>query len=93
VTPYVFVDSTLSPGEPISGARGETFEADAVDLDPSRVTSCVTTELPQSEQTAFEILGGPNGAVRYTVIVTSQAGGQLLVQVAGDGTIVAVDPV
>ena len=91
VTPYVFVDSTLSPGEAISGAQGATFEWSAVDIDPARVTSCVVAELPESEQTAFEILGGPDGLVQYTVIVTSQAGGQLLVEVAGDGTIIAVD--
>ena len=56
--------------------------------------SAVTTELPTSRHDAFVIEGGPDGAVRYSIIVTSAVGGgQLIVQVDPDGTVLEVDPV
>ena len=92
-TPYVYVDGTLTADEPLPGASGSTFTTDALSFDPRRVTGCVAVELPESEPTVFEVVGGPNNAVRYSVAVASTAGGQLVVEVAGDGTILSVDPV
>ena len=92
-TPYVFVGDALTGGEPVAGASGNTFAADRVDLDPRLVISCVQAQLPDSTPTAFEIVGGPDGAVRFSVVMTSQAGGHLVVEVSRDGSVVAVDPV
>lgn len=92
VTAYVYVGGVLT-SQPVGEADGATFRAEALELDPDLVTSRVTRELSTSRQDAFEILGGPEGTVLYSIIVTSAAGGQLIVQVSGDGTIGAVDPV
>jgi hypothetical protein len=93
VTAYAYVAGVLTSEDLTGAAEGTTFRAGALDFDPARVTSAVSAELPTSRQEAFEILGGPDGMVLYSVIVTSAAGGQLIVEVASDGTIVAVDPV
>lgn len=92
VTPYVYVDGELSSDDAVE-AEGNTFTADAVDIDPLRVTSCVAAELAGSAQDAFIVEGGPQGAVRFSVLVTSQAGGQLVVGVDGVGAVLSVDPV
>jgi hypothetical protein len=93
VTPYVFVDGELSARDP-SPAEGATFDRDALDdLDPERVTGQVSAELPDSIQDAFVVEGGLDGTVRYSLVVSSSAGGQLLVVVAGDGTVLSVDTV
>lgn len=92
-TPFVYVDGTLTSGDPLDGASGHSFTADRVDFDAQRVTSCVTSELPDSVPTAFEVVGGRDGAVRYSVLVTSKVGGQLVVEVGPDGIVIAVDPV
>jgi hypothetical protein len=90
--PFVFLQDELNSQEP-KAAEGNTFAASAVDFDPQTVTSCVADELPQSQATAFEVLGGPGGAVGYSVIVNSPEGGQLVVAVDGDGHVLSVDPV
>lgn len=91
VVPYVWVDGALTH-DAGSSAQGNTFAASALDFDPQKVVSCVVAQLPGSSIDAFVIEGGPEGAVRYTVITTSAQGGQLVVQVAGDGSVIAVDP-
>jgi hypothetical protein len=91
--PFVFVGDALSSDVALTGASGNTFSGDDLDFDPRLVTSCVMAELPESVPTAFEIVGGPDATLRYSVLVTSQAGGQLIVEVTGTGTIVSVDPV
>jgi hypothetical protein len=93
VTAFAYVAGVLTSEDLTGAAEGTTFRADALNFDPARVTDAVSAELPTSRQDAFEILGGPNGAVIYSVIVTSSAGGQLIVEVGPDGTIAAVDPV
>ena len=92
VIPYTYVDGELSAAEP-SDAEGNTFDAAAIDFDPSSVTQRVTEELAGSTQDAFVIEGGPDGAIRRTVVVTSEAGGQLLVVVGPDGAVISVDAV
>lgn len=89
--PYAFARGQLTAEEP-SPAQGNAFTADALDLDPARVTACVSAELPSSTPEVFVVEGGPGGAVRYVVVTSSVAGGQLLTEVTGDGTIVGVQP-
>lgn len=91
-TPYSFSDGTLT-GQPATPATGNTFAADALQFDPQRVLSCVVDQLPGSNLTAFVVEGGPGGAVRYTVVITSEQGGQLVVEVSGTGQVLSVDPV
>lgn len=93
VIPYVFVDGELAARD-ASPAQGATFGRDALDdLDPATVTDQVSADLPDSVQDAFVMEGGADGSVRYSVVVSSLAGGQLLVIVAGDGTVLSVEAV
>jgi hypothetical protein len=91
-TPYSFSTGVLS-GQPATPATGNTFAADALQFDPQRVLSCVIGQLPGSSLTAFVVEGGPAGAVRYSVVVGSEQGGQLVVEVSGTGQVLSVDPV
>lgn len=91
VTPYAYVGGELSSEEPITGATGNTFVADSIDIDPARVLSCVASELPSSRVELFFIEGGPQGAVRYSVLTSNDQGGQLLVEVTGQGLVVGVE--
>lgn len=92
VTPYAFSRGELT-AQPATAADGNRFAAAAVQIDPQRVLSCVVGQLPSSMVTAFVVEGGPNGVVRYTVVVTSEQGGQLVVEVSGTGQVLSVDPV
>ncbi len=91
-TPYSFSAGTLT-GQPATPATGKTFGAEALRFDPQRVLSCVFDQLPGSTLTAFVVEGGPSGAVRYSVVVGSEQGGQLVVEVLGTGQVLSVDPV
>lgn len=92
VQPWVYFDGELTSqeGQP---AQGNTFAASALTFDPATVLDGVVDELPTSIFDAFIVEGGQGGVVRYTVVVTSTAGGQLLVTVGPDGDVLAVDPV
>jgi hypothetical protein len=92
VQPFVFLAGELNSSD-LQPAQGNTFVASALDFDPQKVTSCVADELPESSATAFEIIGGDDGAISYSLIVDSPNGGQLVVAVAGDGRVLSVDPV
>ena len=92
VTPYAFSRGELT-AQPASPADGNRFAADAVQIDPQRVLSCLVEQLPSSMITAFVVEGGPNGAVRYSAVVASEQGGQLVVEVSGTGQVLSVDPV
>jgi len=92
VTPYVYSKGTLS-SDASRPATGNSFPASVIDIDPQSVTSCISGQLPTSTQDLFLIQGGADDAVRYGVLVTSQAGGQLLVEVSGTGVVLGVDPV
>jgi len=91
VTPYAFSRGELT-AQPASPADGNRFAADAVRIDPQRVLSCLVEQLPSSVLTAFVVEGGPNGMVRYSVVVASEQGGQLVVEVSGSGQVLSVDP-
>jgi hypothetical protein len=90
VTAWVYLDGELSSEELTGTPEGATFRADAVAFDPDTVLDTVGTELPTTRQDAFEILGGPDGVVKYSVIATSAAGGQLIIQVGPEGNIIEV---
>lgn len=89
--PWVYLDGEVSSteGQPASGF---TFVADALDFDPETVLGNLQFELPQSSADLFFIEGGEGGIVRYSVAVTSQQGGQLVVVVGPDGAVLSVDP-
>ncbi len=89
--PWVYLDGDLSSTEGIE-ASGFTFSAEALDFDPDTVLSKLQAELPQSSADLFFVEGGEGGIVRYSVAVTSQQGGQLVVVVGPDGTVQSVDP-
>ena len=92
-TPFVFGAGELSAGDALEGASGSTFGGAAVQFDPLRVMSCVSAELPDSTPDVFEVVGGPGGAVQLSVLTSSTAGGQLLINLGPSGAILAVDPV
>jgi hypothetical protein len=89
--PWVYLDGELSSTEGRE-ASGFTFVAGALDFDPEKVLSKLEAELPQSSADLFFVEGGQDGIVRYSVAVTSQQGGQLIVVVGPDGTVQSVDP-
>ncbi len=88
--PWVWLDGVLTSreGQPAQGAR---FVAAALTFDPARLLATVAAQLPMSALDAVEIVGGADGAVQYTVVATSQEGGQLLVVVGPDGAVVSVE--
>ena len=88
---WLYLDGDLTSKEP-EPAAGNTFKADALDFDPAVVLSKITTDLPDATADLFLVEGGPNGSVRYTVVMTSSKGGQLLVVVGPDGDVVEVNP-
>ena len=92
-TAWVFLDGELSSEELEGTADGATFRADALDFDPATVLATVTSELPTTRLDVFEVLGGPEGTVGYTIVATSAAGGQLLITVAADGSVIEANPV
>jgi hypothetical protein len=89
--PWVYFDGSLSSSDPAE-ATGFSFAASALDFDPDKVLAKLQAELPQSSPDLFFIEGGEGGVVRYSVAVTSQQGGQLIVVVGPDGTVQSVDP-
>lgn len=87
---WVYLDGELSSteGQP---AQGFTFRADALDFDDDTLLDTVADQLPESALDVVEIVAGPAGDVRYTVVVTSPQGGQLLVVVGPDGAVLSVE--
>ncbi len=91
--PYVFLDGELQPPAPtLTGASGNTFTADDVDFDDDSILDTVAVELPDATIEALSIEGTAEGAARYVVTVTSTQGGVLAITVAGDGSVLEVDP-
>jgi hypothetical protein len=90
VTPWAYQDGSLSSA-PAQAAQGATFQGEAVAFDPEQILGEVRAQLPDAVLRALEIIGGPNASVRYTVVLVSSSGGQILAEVAADGTIIGVD--
>jgi hypothetical protein len=89
--PWVYFDGQLSSTEG-SSASGFSFPGSALDFDPAKVLSKLQAQLPDSSPDLFFVEGGAGGIVRYSVAVTSKQGGQLIVVVGPDGTVISVDP-
>jgi hypothetical protein len=90
VQPWVYLDGELSSTEG-RDASGFSFAAAALKFDPDKVLSRLQAELPKSRPDVFVVEAGKDGTVRYSVAVTSQQGGQLVVVVGPDGTVQSVD--
>ena len=88
--PWVYFDGELSSTEG-APASGFTFDSSALDFDPDNILRKLQIELPQSSPDLFFIEGGEGGTVRYSVVVTSSQGGQLVVVVGPDGAVQSVD--
>ena len=93
VTPYVYVGGELSAEDPLPVESGSAFPASALAIDPQRVLSCITDQLPDSGLDVFFVEANADGAVRYTVLTTNAQGGQLTIEVTGAGLVLAVDAI
>ncbi len=85
---WLYLDGELSSQEP-QKAAGDTFTAADLTFDPATVLAKVATDLPGSALDLF-FATAPGGTVQYRLVVTSQAGGQLIVQLAADGEVLEV---
>jgi hypothetical protein len=92
VTPYVYVGGEVSSQEPLDGAQGFTFFAESITIDDQRVLSCIVRDLPESTLEVF-FVEGAEGGVRYTALTGNELGGQLTVEVNGQGLVLAVETV
>ena len=93
VTPFAYVGGELSSQAPLPVESGSAFPASALAFDPQRVLSCVVAESPASTPEVFFVEANADGAVRYTVLTTNSQGGQLTIEVAGQGLVLAVDAI
>jgi hypothetical protein len=93
VTPYVYVGGELSAEAALPVESGSAFPASALAIDPQRVLSCITDQLPDSGLDVFFVEANADGAVRYTVLTTNSQGGQLTIEVTGAGLVLAVDAI
>jgi hypothetical protein len=91
VTPYVYVGGELAPAGRPASASGSTFAADSVAFEPT-ILDAVAEELPEADLSVFTIVGGPDGAVQYSVDVQSERGGTLTVVLGPDGAVQSVGP-
>ena len=91
VQPWVYLDGELTSTEGRE-ATGFSFARSALDFDPDRVLSRIQAELPQARPDVFFVEGGKGGIVQYSVAVTSQQGGQLVVIVGPGGEVQSVAP-
>jgi hypothetical protein len=91
-TSYVYrPDGSLDPPIGPAAAEGETFGADAIEVDEGSVLDDVLAELAESIALAFAVTGTGDGAVQYQVLLQSLRGGRLAVYVDGDGAILGSD--
>jgi hypothetical protein len=90
VQPWVYIDGQLSAQDG-QDAQGHTFPKTAVSFDATTILDQVRLQLPQSHPDAFIVEGGENGAVRYSLVLTSIQGGQLVVVLGPDGTVLSVE--
>jgi hypothetical protein len=88
--PWVYLNGELSAQDG-QDAQGHTFARNAVTFDSATILGQVKEQLAQSHPDAFIVEGGDNGAVRYSVVLTSVQGGQLVVILGPDGTVLSVE--
>lgn len=77
--------------EPIDGApEGATFPGDAIDIDPGSIFDQLDEELDDPEIVDFATVGAGGDDVVHDATVQSDGGGVLLVLLAADGEVLAV---
>ncbi len=86
---FTYVDGTVA-SKPAGAASGHTFAGSALHLDATHLLDRVRTQLPGSVIEGVEIVGGPAGTTRITVIVHSPTGTTMLVVVDPTGSVVSV---
>ena len=91
VQPYVYLEGKLVTGPGQAGAGGATFAGSAVQFHADTMFDDVRASLKESVIEAFEVVGGPNGAIRYTAVIRSPTGSQLLAVLDASGKTLAVD--
>lgn len=91
VQAFAFENGKLTSNAPQSGASGRTFPAAAVQVEGVSVFDTVRSKLPGSLIRALEIVGTLTGTARYSVVVNSNGGEPLVIQVEHDGAIVGTD--
>ncbi len=73
-------------------AQGQTFTAaEALTFDADRVLDDVAGDLAGSTIDSFSIVGSADSGVQFAVVVVSDRGGEISVQVDGQGRVLAAD--
>ena len=76
--------------ESLGEAEGSTFAGDAVDFDPETIFDQLGDELDDPDIVDFAVVGAGDDDVVYDATVHSESGGVLLVLLAADGDVLAV---
>lgn len=87
---YYEPDGGFTVPEPVGEASGSTFRADALDIDAGTIFSAIRDELDDPVIIDFAVQGSADGSAIYDATVAGERGGVLLVLLAGDGSILAV---
>jgi hypothetical protein len=84
-------DGGRTEPEPIDGTpEGSTFPGDAIDIDPTTIFDQLDEELGDPQIVDFATVGAGGDDVVHDATVQSDAGGILLVLLATDGEVLAV---
>jgi hypothetical protein len=91
-TPYLYVGDKVASNGAAQPAQGQTFTAaDALTFDADRVLDDVAGDLADSTIDSFSIVGSADTGVQFAVVVASDRGGEISVQVDGEGRVIAAD--
>ncbi len=87
---YCGDDGRTEP-DPVEGVpEGTTFPGDAVDIEPDSIFDRLDDELDDPDIVVFAVVGAGGDDVVYDATVLSGSGGTLLVLLAADGEVLAV---
>lgn len=73
-------------------ATGATFPGEVIEFDPTSIFDRLDDDLGDPDVVDFAIVGGGDDSVIYDASIRSAAGGVLVVQLSGDGRVLAVSP-
>ena len=91
-TPYLYVGDEMASNGAAQPAQGQTFTAaEALTFDADRVLDGVAGDLTGSTVDSFSIVGSADSGVQFAVVVVSDRGGEISVQVDGQGRVLAAD--
>ena len=91
-TPYLYVGDEVASNGAAEPAQGQTFTAaEALTFDADRVLDGVAGDLADSTIDSFSIVGSADSGVQFAVVVVSDRGGEISVQVDGQGRVLAAD--